>query len=166
MAARKKARTSRRRATAARSPVAQRARTGDPHRPGRPSIQWDEENAKDVHRMARAGNTVEDMAVILRVSKRALEYELAREESSVREAYHRGRAERRDVLRTAQLRLALRGNATMLIWLGKQDLRQRDVKRVEVIGEDGAPIAVKGDLGPVVSRKIAEFLRSRGKRRR
>lgn len=42
-------------------------------------------------------------------------------------------------LRRAQYQLALAGNATMLIWLGKQWLAQRD--RTELTGAGGGPIA-------------------------
>ena len=112
--------------------------------------------------MTRAGNTVGDMAAILGVSKRSLETAIA-DTGTVGEQYRLGAAERHDVLRTAQLRAALRGNPTMLIWLGKQDLGQRDVKAVEVTGAGGEPIEVEGDLGPILEQKIMEFLRSRGK---
>lgn len=119
--------------------------------------------AVDVNRLARAGNTVEDMAEILDVGKRALETALADEELPIRRAYRSGLAERRDHLRTAQLRSALSGNATMLIWLGKQDLGQRDVKAVELLGGEGGPIRLEADLGPIVKRKLEAYLRSRGK---
>jgi hypothetical protein len=45
----------------------------------------------------------------------------------------------RIALRRAQFQLAMSGNATMLIWLGKQWLAQRD--KHEVTGADGGPIA-------------------------
>ena len=113
--------------------------------------------------MARAGNTVADMATILDVSKRSLESAIGKTDL-VGAAYRRGCAERHDVLRTAQLRAALRGNPTMLIWLGKQDLGQREPPRaVEIGGPGGEPMQLEGDLGPVLEQKIVEFLRSRGK---
>lgn len=113
--------------------------------------------------MTRAGNTVADMAAILGVSKRSLETAIA-DAGDLGEAYRLGCAERRDVLRTAQLRLALNGNPTMLIWLGKQDLGQREPPRaVELGGPGGEPIEVSGELGPILEQKIVEFLRSRGK---
>lgn len=150
-----------------RSPAVRRARRPPADRPdrgGRPAIEWTEQAAADVHKMARAGNTVGDMAAILEVSKRSLENALQKN-PDISEAYRRGCAERRDVLRTAQLRLALRGNATMLIWLGKQDLGQREPPRmVEVSGAGGEPIEIEGDLSAVLKQRVLEFLRSRGKK--
>ena len=117
-----------------------------------------------MHRLARAGNTVADMASILDVSKRALETALADPELPVQRAYREGCAERRNQLRTAQLRSALSGNATMLIWLGKQDLDQRDVKAIEVSPGVGAgALRIEADLGPIVQQKLSDFLRSRGR---
>lgn len=167
MAARKK--KAARKKTPPRSPRAKRARRKPPaDKPdpgGRPAIDWNEDVARDVHRMARAGNTVGDMAAILSVSKRSLETAIANS-GDVGEQYRLACAERRDVLRTAQLRTALQGNPTMLIWLGKQDLHQREPPRmVEVSGVGGEAIEVEGDLGPVLERKIVEFLRSRGRQR-
>ncbi len=165
MAARKKKPV--RKKAAPRTPRAKRTRrkppSGEPDRGGRPAIEWTEQAASDVHRMARAGNTVGDMAAILGVSKRSLETAIAGSDA-VGEQYRLACAERHDVLRTAQLRAALSGNPTMLIWLGKQDLGQRDVKAVEVSGTGGEPIEVEGDLGPVLKQRIVEFLRSRGKK--
>jgi AraC-like DNA-binding protein len=45
-------------------------------------------------------------------------------------------------LRKAQFDCALGGNATMLIWLGKQHLGQVDKQEHEVSGKDGEPIKV------------------------
>lgn len=111
------------------------------------------------------------MAAILDVSKRSLEAAIAETDPEkpaylVAQQYRIGRAERRDVLRTAQLRTALRGNATMLIWLGKQDLGQRDVKAVELAGPGGEPIPLQAELAPVVKEKLRQYLRSKGKTER
>lgn len=46
-------------------------------------------------------------------------------------------------LRKRQRALALEGNPTMLIWLGKQRLGQRDKQSVEHSGPEGGPIEVK-----------------------
>lgn len=51
-----------------------------------------------------------------------------------------GRASLRESLRKAQVQRALNGSDTMLIWLGKQYLGQRD--KQEITG-DGVPIQVK-----------------------
>ncbi len=171
MTARKKTKAGRKKAparkkAAPRSPRPRRRRKapedGEPDRGGRPAIDWTEETADVVKELAEAGNTVADMAAILGVSKSALEKAIANHEV-VAPAYRLGCAERRNQLRTAQYRTAKRGNATMQIWLGKQELGQRDVKAIEVGGPGGEPIPLEGDLGPIVRQKLGEFLRSRGK---
>ncbi len=44
----------------------------------------------------------------------------------------RGKDEGRKLLRSKQVELALDGNVVMLIWVGKQVLKQREVKALEV----------------------------------
>lgn len=85
---------------------------------GRPKLQIDEEQ---VARMARLGCTVEEMAEILDCNVRTLQRRFAGVMKS-----NRGRLKK--TVRRWQLRLAKRGNAIMLIWLGKQLLGQRDMK--------------------------------------
>lgn len=41
-----------------------------------------------------------------------------------------------------QFDMAMDGNVTMLVWLGKQHLNQTDVRRNELTGADGGPIEV------------------------
>lgn len=170
MAARKKkaTRKSPKKKRVPRSPALKRSRrptpTGKRDRGGRPAIDWTEQAAVDVHRMARADNTVADMAAILDVGKRSLELAI-QQNDTIGGAYRRGLAERRDAIRTAQLRYALRGNPALLIWLGKQELGQREPPRaVELTGADGEPIELRGDLEPILKQRITAFLRSRGKK--
>jgi hypothetical protein len=54
----------------------------------------------------------------------------------------KARSGMRTRLRQAQYKLALGGNATMCIWLGKQVLDQQDKQEVEHSGEGGGPILV------------------------
>ena len=54
-------------------------------------------------------------------------------EKSYSEYLTKGRATLKKRLRKAQLDLALNGNATMLIWLGKQMLDQTDKQEIEHI---------------------------------
>lgn len=46
-------------------------------------------------------------------------------------------------LRRAQWQSAQKGNATLLIWLGKQYLGQKDRSATELSGPDGGPIEAK-----------------------
>lgn len=147
-------------------PRRRRKPSGDePDLGGRPAIVWDEEAAQDVADLAEVGNTVADIAAILGVSKRSLETAIAKD-PLVAPAYERACAQRRANLRTAQHRAARRGNATMMIWLGKQELGQRDYKRLEVVGADGGPVELGGDVGVIVKQRLGEFLRSRRKVRK
>lgn len=54
----------------------------------------------------------------------------------------RGRALGRISLRRKQMQLAEEGNATMLIWLGKQLLGQRDNFDIQHTGPDGGPVQI------------------------
>ena len=46
-------------------------------------------------------------------------------------------------LRRMQWKAAKGGNTTMLVWLGKQYLGQRDKKQTELTGKDGEAIRIK-----------------------
>ena len=54
------------------------------------------------------------------------------------EVITRGRARLRQSLRRAQIKSALSGNASMLIWLGKQYLGQRDTRDISLEAEHKA----------------------------
>ena len=177
MAARKKKRPATRRkkkakavtsARAPKSPRATRARKkttrGEKDPGGAPAVEWTDDVVQTIAELAEFGNTVEDIARILKVGKSTLEEAIGKIDN-VREAYYGGGARLNDDLRRAQVTGAKAGNATLLKWLGIQRLGQRDVKAVELSGsgEDGA-VKLEGDLGPVVARKVVELLRSRGKR--
>lgn len=163
-ASRKKTAAGSRRKKTPRSTKAARSRRklpkGEPDKGGRPAIQWTEANAQDVRDLAEVGNTVADMARILGVSKRSLETAIGSHEL-VKPAYEIGCAERRNGLRTAQFKAAKRGNGTMLVWLGKQELGQRDFKRLEIVGPEGGPVELDADLGFVVKERLRTFLRNR-----
>lgn len=77
------------------------------------------------------GNTVDDAATILGVSKDTLERRFAA-------CIEKGRANMRASLRKRQFELALGGNVTMQIWLGKQLLGQAD--KVQHTGAGDGPI--------------------------
>jgi hypothetical protein len=167
-ASKKKKQTPTRKRREPRSPGAGRARKktarGAKDPGGRPAVVWSPEVVKVIAKLARFGNTVEDMARILNVAKSTLE-EAISQEPAVREAYYSGGAKLNGKLRRAQVTHALEGNSALLRWLGIQRLGQRDVKAVELTGsgDDGA-VKVQGDLGPIVAQKVFEFLRSKGKR--
>ena len=68
------------------------------------------------------------------------------------QAIENGRANGRQTLRRLQWQAANEGNSTMLVWLGKQLLGQRD--KTELTGADGGPMQMQtvsldvNDLSP------------------
>jgi len=72
-----------------------------------------------VETLAFRGCTVQEMADILGVSRQTM-YD------SWKPAILQGRAKRHSELRQMQWEAAKKGNATLLIWLGKNDLGQSD----------------------------------------
>lgn len=85
---------------------------------------------------ARAGATIPEMAKRLGVGHATLERRLQKPE--FRQALEEAKAEMYISLRSKQVAMALGGNVTMLIWLGKQYLGQKD--RHEFGGPDGGAI--------------------------
>lgn len=124
---------------------------------GAPKVQFDLSGLTD---LARIGCTNETMAHLLGVGKATLQRRIA-DTPAVADAIAEGRAGMERSLRTAQLRNALGGNATMQIWLGKQVLGQRDIRAVELTGSDGGPLELQADLEPILREKLAEFIKSR-----
>jgi len=96
--------------------------------PGRPKAEIDPEM---VIALARVGCTVEEMAETLGVNKKTLE----RRFDKIIES---GRLKRNVSLRRKQMELAMRGDRTMLIWLGKNLLGQTD--KTQLTGKDDGPI--------------------------
>lgn len=76
-------------------------------------------NPKQVEKLARYGATNVEIADIFGVNEGTIRKRFSEELT-------KGRSDRRVKLRRKQYELALRGNVTMLIWLGKQDLGQAE----------------------------------------
>lgn len=124
---------------------------------GKPKVEFD---LGSLRKLAAAGNTNRTSAAILEVSEATLQARIA-DTPEVAAAVAQGRAELEKDLRAAQKKYALAGNGTMLVWLGKQILGQRDVRAVELTGQDGAPMELQAELRPVLEQKLVEFLRNR-----
>ena len=73
----------------------------------------------DVYKLAAMGCTNREIAVWFDVAEDTLKYNFA-------PILAKGREQMKQRLRMAQIKLALGGNATMLIWLGKNILGQSD----------------------------------------
>ena len=66
--------------------------------------------------------------------------EFLRRESKAAEAFEYAKEVGKASLRSAQFKAALAGNATMLIWMGKQLLGQSDKLDHEIYGKGGGPV--------------------------
>jgi hypothetical protein len=95
----------------------------EPRKKGRPRIQFD---LQMVEALGRLGATAEEMAHILPASQSTIEHRMSDRESGFYKAYNKGRATLNASLRRKQIELAMGGHPTLLIWLGKQLLDQRD----------------------------------------
>ena len=73
-----------------------------------------------VFKLASIGCTKDEIIKVLPYGSVAFHYD------EYKEAFERGTSARKMSLRHKQYQVALRGNVAMLIWLGKQDLDQRD----------------------------------------
>jgi len=79
-----------------------------------------EVDSSEVHRLTLIGCSLDDVATLLETTPEILERGHMR-------MIELARAERREQLRASQWRLAIdKGDRSMLIWLGKQDLGQTD----------------------------------------
>ena len=90
---------------------------------GRPPIEFD---LSVVEGLGRIGATAFEMAQILPGSRSTVEHRMADTESDFCKAYLKGRAFLSASLRRKQIQVAMSGNVTMLIWLGKQHLLQQE----------------------------------------
>lgn len=103
--------------------------------PGRPQIEFDLEA---VEGLGRIGATINDMVHVLPASKRTIADRMADPESDFRIAYEKGRSLLNSSLRRKQIQVAMTGNVTMWIWLGKQHLKQSDRQEVITITPEQA----------------------------
>ena len=75
----------------------------------------------DIRELASEGNSIEDVSTLLGVSKDVIS---GNEENQ--RAYELGLCDMRAMLRHSQFQSAKSGNTTMLVWLGKVILGQRE----------------------------------------
>jgi hypothetical protein len=104
---------------------------------GRPRAEIDLDMVRNA---AGIGCTVNEIAAVLGVTRSTL-YKYMALNPAVQDAIDEGRDKGAATLRRQQWHKAHAGSDTMLIWLGKQMLGQRD--RSEVTGADGNPIVTE-----------------------
>jgi len=100
---------------------------------GRPLLNID---PAQVEKLAAIDCSYDEMALILGCDPKTLTNRFS-------QAIEKGRAHGKSSLKRQQFKLAMDGNPTMLIWLGKVRLGQRETQAVEVSGPNGAPIALR-----------------------
>lgn len=117
-----------------------RSKTG----PKGPSKPLNNEDFQRLLNMVRIQCTLEECCSILGMSDTTLNRRLKeRGEDNFEALYRRYNDEGKMSLRRMQWQAAENGNASLLIWLGKQYLNQRDKSNLEVTGEDGGAIITK-----------------------
>jgi hypothetical protein len=104
---------------------------------GRPRAKLD---PAEVEKLASIGATQREIAAWFKISKPTVERRLR--SPKLREMFERGNAAFDLSIRRKQAELAMAGNVTMLVWLGKQRLGQRDRFDTEHSGPEGKPIPV------------------------
>lgn len=116
-------------------------KTGLTRKVGRPQkLQPDEKTLKLVRNLGRIDATTKECAAFLDVSEPTY-IKFKKDHPEVEAAYKEGVKAGNVSLRMAQFKLAVEKlNPTMLIWLGKQQLGQRDHK--DLGGPGGGPIPI------------------------
>ena len=106
---------------------------------GRPRIEFDLEQVRE---LAAIQCTQEEMASVLRCSVDTIKRRMGEDESFA-EAIKGGKEGGKASLRRMQFKAAQNGSHTMLIWLGKQYLGQKD--RSETEFKDVTPLVIAPD---------------------
>ena len=121
---------------------------------GRKKIPVDYEKAE---KLAQILCTQSEIAAVLGISLGVLEHD-----PEFQRIHKKGMETGKASLRRMQYAAAQTGNPTMLIWLGKQCLDQKDQSRQEVTGKDGTPlIPACGLSDEEVERRAREILAKR-----
>ena len=104
---------------------------------GRPEAEID---LTELEKLCAIQCTNAEIAAWFNVSERTIDRK--RHEAKFLEVMERGKGKGRISIRRLQMKAAEAGNATLLIWLGKQLLGQRDEQYLEHAGKDGGPITI------------------------
>jgi predicted DNA-binding protein (UPF0251 family) len=107
----------------------------EPIKTGRPRAKI---TLEEVEKLGALHVSQTEAAAWFGVSRQTFENRLT--DPEFREAWEHGKSDFAMTIRAKQRALAAGGNATMLIWLGKQILGQKD--RLEHTGKDDGPIVV------------------------
>jgi hypothetical protein len=127
-------------APATRNPAAQRKKTG----PKGPMKPMSDKEFEQLVNMIRIQCTAEEISDVLGMSEDTLGRRIAERKiegvSNFADLYKKHQGEGKASLRRAQWKAAQDGNPTMLVWLGKQMLGQRD--KQEITGDNGGALQI------------------------
>ena len=114
---------------------------------GRPKADTDFELFK---RLAGVQCTIVEIAAVMGVSHDTIQRRMT-ERDEWRQAYADAMLTGRASIRRQPFAALANGNITMMIWLGKQYLGQRDQSKTELTGADGSPLLTDAQV-----RKLLE----------
>lgn len=105
------------------------------------NIVWGEDEYKQFENLCEIQCTIDEVCHVMNVTDKTLNRLLKEHYKSPFSAVYKRFADNgRRSLRRKQYQLAMSGNATMLIWLGKQYLGQAD--KQELTGNEGGAIKI------------------------
>ncbi len=107
----------------------------------------------DIEKLAQIGATQREMASFLGVDTNTIGRRMA--EPKYRAAYARGDSNFNISLRRKQAEMALKGDRTMLIWLGKQRLEQTD--KVETKHGGGVEVSGQVDVRSAIMQIVGKL---------
>jgi hypothetical protein len=111
----------------------------------------------ELEKLAKLQCTDEEIAAFFGVSTRTLENR-RKKDQNFQEVIERGKRTGLISLRRAQFGAALKGNATMLVWLGKNLLQQKDRLSSEISGPNGDAIEINNPAGADVVADVIRLL--------
>lgn len=109
---------------------------------GRPRMEFDLDQVRE---LAAMQCTLEEIAAVLKCSRETIQ-DRKRTDPEFLQAIEEGKEGGKASLRRLQFKAAQKGSHTMLIWLGKQYLGQKD--RSETEFKDVTPLVIAPDDSP------------------
>jgi hypothetical protein len=131
----------------------------EPKRRGRPELDL---NLQKFEALCQIHATDEEMAAHLGCSPKTIQRR-RNKDPEFAAIFEKGRADGKISLRRSQYKEALKGNTSMLIWLGKQLLGQRD--NIEITGAKGGPVqmnVVRDMLDELTDEDFAQVAKENG----
>lgn len=126
---------------------------------GRPRAQIDKEQLR---KLCELQCTSEEIAAWFNVCSKTIDN--LRKQEEFASIMANGNAKGRISLRRKQMQVAMKGNASMLIWLGKTILGQKEVISNEMTGPNGEPMAIAGlqvTVSPEARKRIEQDVAKR-----